>query len=73
MKKMKMPKGVNKRWWGESYVHVPRGVMVSINVFWDSTEVTWRRPRPDETYVACFKTEKHAREFCRLNGLVVAD
>ena len=63
-----MPRGLNKRWWGEVYRAAPRGLVVFIDVFLcrdnktDCVEIN----RANAKCIAAFKSLKHAKEFCRL-------
>jgi hypothetical protein len=63
---MKLPKNLNAKWYGEVYCAVPPGTTVRMCEFWDCTEI-----ESQAATVAVFRSVKHAREFCRLNGLVI--
>lgn len=67
--KMKLPKNLNKRYFGFVDYSVKPKTKVQIWQFWDCTEVNLLTGSP--TRVACFKSYKHAIEFCKLNNLVI--
>jgi len=70
-RKLRLPPGISKRWWGEIRREAERGTEVILCLYPGSVEVNFN------SYgflnVACFAAEKHAREFCRINGLVIKE
>jgi hypothetical protein len=66
---MKLPNGVNTQYWADLARSAKRGSKVTIDRFWCVTEVNIADNMM--THIASFRANKHAHEFCALNGLVV--
>lgn len=68
---MNMPKNAKGRWWGEIFKNADVGDHVIIAQFWDCTEVLLKDREGKHPMIACFRSMKHALEFCKINKLVV--
>lgn len=66
--KFKIPASINKRWWGEIWAYAKPGTKVYIMEFYASVEVNLAS---NGHCVAQFRSVKHARQFCQLNGLTI--